>query len=286
MNFKLKPICISLGILCPISVSFNACKNAPTETTADKTTVVEKTRIDSANQELTIDLAALMERNKANAATIAVDYDHYFKKPKRFLGLNLATIIDSVVRANHFDTSNTVVVFDCKDGYKPTMNLAKMYTKKGFIAFKDLEAKGKSLWIDSMSARLEPYYLVWQNVPPSDNSFTWPYGLTTLRLVPASDEFKDIYPFQNPEMVKGFTLFRDNCNKCHAVNQVGGVMGPEFNVPKNITEYWREEDMIQFAHNPTSYRISSKMPPMSDVSTEDLKEIISYLRFMANHKLK
>lgn len=47
-------------------------------------------------------------------------------------------------------------------------------------------------------------------------------------------QYRSTYPFNNPSLISGFTLFRDHCMKCHAVNGIGGSMGPEFNFPKSI----------------------------------------------------
>jgi hypothetical protein len=53
--------------------------------------------------------------------------------------------------------------------------------------------------------------------------------------------------------------------KCDSLNVVGGSMAPEFNVPKNITEYWKGDNIIAFAKNPKSFRRSSIMPPVTSL---------------------
>jgi cytochrome c2 len=62
-------------------------------------------------------------------------------------------------------------------------------------------------------------------------------------------------------------------------------MAPEFNVPKNITEYWKGDDIIAFAKNPKSFRRSSIMPPVTSLQDSDFKEIILYLKYMKDHKV-
>jgi cytochrome c2 len=244
---------------------------------------------DAPQQELIIDVQSLLDKqNKKNAVEIAVNRDPFLKDNKQYLGFELGDLIAPIIKANHFDTSNAVLIFDCSDGYKATMDIANVFNKsiKGYVAYKDKAAKGDNYWIDSVAARITPSYIVWANVDPSNHAFTWPFGVKTMRLMPAASEFKTIYPFQNPEFVRGFTLFKENCNKCHALNHVGGIMGPEFNVPKNITEYWREEDILNFAIDPKSYRTSSQMPSMKEaLSVEEIKVIIEYLKFMAKHKI-
>ncbi len=240
-------------------------------------------------KELVIDVQELLDRqNQTKTVEIALNNDPFLKGEKQYLGYELGDLIDPIIKANHIDTTGALIVFDCSDGYKATMDIANAFNKsiKGYVAYKDKAAKGNKNWIDSVEARLLPSYIVWQNVQPSNHAFPWPFGVKKMRIMPAASEFKTIYPFQNPEFVKGFTLFKENCNKCHALNRVGGLMGPEFNIPKNITEYWREEDILSFAINPKSYRVSSQMPSMKDaLSIEEIKIIIDYLKFMSKHKI-
>jgi len=62
-------------------------------------------------------------------------------------------------------------------------------------------------------------------------------------------------------------------------------MGPEFNFPENITEYWKEEDIISFAKNPKAYRYNSPMPPVTNVQDSEFRQLIRYIKYMKNNKL-
>jgi cytochrome c2 len=73
--------------------------------------------------------------------------------------------------------------------------------------------------------------------------------------------------------------------KCHSLNGIGGSMAPEFNFPKNITEYWREDDIIAFAKNSKTYRSNSKMSPINNLSDSDFVQIISYLKYIKEYKV-
>jgi mono/diheme cytochrome c family protein len=88
----------------------------------------------------------------------------------------------------------------------------------------------------------------------------------------------------NPALMPGFELFRENCMKCHSVNQIGGTMGPEFNHPKNITKYWNTADIIAFAKQPASFRDNSRMPPMEHLSDNELQLIVQYLAYLAEKR--
>jgi hypothetical protein len=54
--------------------------------------------------------------------------------------------------------------FECTDGYKPTMPLARLYDGvKLYIVYKDLGEKGNKSWADSIDSKCKPYYLVWDS---------------------------------------------------------------------------------------------------------------------------
>lgn len=236
------------------------------------------------NDVLYLDLKNRVEA-KDSPLTVTVSYDHYFKTTKRYHGYALKTIIDSVIQASRFDTTNAFILFECKDGYNPIMNLSKLYRNtKGYLAYRDLDFIGVNKWPDSINHLFSPYYLVWDSVSKEDTSFAWPYGLVGIRIMSGYYVSQTICP-KDSEILLGFELFLKNCMQCHSINSIGGTKGPEFNAPKNITEYWKENDIISFARNPNGYRHNSKMPSLSNISLAEYKKIVSYIKHMKAHKL-
>jgi cytochrome c2 len=280
-----KRICLRFAslsiILLPLALisTYSCNQQAGKETPAPADSVAHTT---SNGKEVTIDLKkTLINNDGKNATDVTVKYDHFFGKAKRFRGYYLNSLIDSVIKSQNFDTGHAVIIFQCIDGYKPVMDLSKIYgDTKGFIVFKDLDSSVKRNWPDSVEKIFPPYYLVWDDVKKEDNSFVWPYGLTGMTLVSKDREYKNIYPYNDSSLVKGFILFRENCMKCHSLNKTGGSMAPEFNYPKNITEYWKDEDIISFAKSPSSYRYNSRMSPVTNVSDDDFNEIIRFIKSM------
>jgi cytochrome c2 len=269
-----------LILLLPFAwLSINSCKQ---KTNKEIPAQSEGSSDSSSNgKEIYIDLKKVLGNPGEKVTDVTVKYDAFFKTAKKYKGYYLNTIVDSVIKSEHFDTGHAVIIFECIDGYKPSMDLSKIYgDAKGFIVFKDLDSGVKRNWPDSVEKIFAPYYLVWDDVKKEDNSFVWPYGLTGLSLVPRDQEYKNIYPYNDSSLVKGFILFRENCMKCHSINKTGGTMAPEFNFPKNITEYWKEEDIISFAKNPVSYRYNSRMSPITNVSDADFTEIIKFIKSM------
>ena len=277
---KLKRNCL-LKVLVSILV-ISSCREK-TESNTGKFTIIRQAGI--IEPELSIDLGDFLPSNKLKASVVHIKYDHFFKTSKSYLGYSLKTLLDTIIKQNNFDTSNAMVVLECKDGYKPQMELSKIYGKvNGYVAFKDLDPDNINDWTDSLKDKLSPYYLVWDNVLPEDDTYMWPYGLVRIKLTSINVVYESIYPWKDSTLIRGFNLFRMNCMKCHSINNVGGTMGPEFNIPKNITEYWKDKDILEFAKNPTAYRKNSDMPAMPNIPEADYNEMISYLKYMKDFK--
>ena len=64
----------------------------------------------------------------------------------------------------------------------------------------------------------------------------------------------------------------------------GGVVGPELNIPRNVTEYWSKEHFFGFVANPQTYRFKSRMA-IEPVPQGDIAAIYDYLRTMAGEKV-
>ncbi len=243
--------------------------------------------IDTSGYQIIIDLQVLEQNNLLpKADTIAIKQDPHFKDiQKKYIGFSLEALLKMAFDRFPLDTAHAILHFECSDGYTPTMPLSFAYgTNKSFVVSSDADAPPGKKWTAGFE-KFAPYYIVWQEYIPSEHRYVYPYNLLKIKILSLTKEFEHVYPFQAEEMVRGFNLFSQNCMKCHAINGVGGVMGPEFNYPKNITEYWTDEHIIAFAKNSQSFRLNSKMPPVQDVSDEDFKEIIKYLKFIAKHKV-
>jgi cytochrome c2 len=233
---------------------------------------------------LEIDLEEAFRAGKFPKDTpITVEYDHFFKGKKRFKAYPLVPLLAPLL-AQIKDTSNLRLTFTCVDGYAPNMNLNKVLQHQAYLAVQDLDqAEAGKDWVDSLAGKFRPYYLVWTDVGKTDESFAWPYGLAELRIASFFYDFADAFPTHSPSAQKGFTLFQLHCMKCHSVNKVGGVMGPEFNYPKSITTYWQKEDLYQFMLNPQAYRYSAKMPGVA-LAKAEFEEIYTYLLAMRGVK--
>ncbi len=243
--------------------------------------------IDTINHQIIIDLPVLAAQGKLPLEdTIHFKRDPHFKnEEKDFIGFALADLLKTAFDHFHFDTAKAIVLFECTDGYTPTTPLALLYGKnRPYVVSADTDAAKGKKWAPGFE-KFAPFYLVWDDYLPADHRYVYPYSLVKIKVLSIHKAFKNAYPVDNPDMVKGFMLYSQNCMKCHAINKVGGEMGPEFNYPKNITEYWSEANIIAFAKNSTAFRINSKMPPVTDLKDEEFVEIVKYLKYISKHKV-
>ncbi|HEX8313107.1 MAG TPA: cytochrome c, partial [Chthoniobacteraceae bacterium] len=177
--------------------------------------------------------------------------------------------------------------FLCEDGYNPIAPLSTLARDEAFLATSDTDAATGREWVPFSYGKGQrepgPFYLVWPN-SPADADHPWPYGVVALRIGARNALLGPALP-RSEEFRRGFDLFQDHCMKCHSLNGVGGLVGVELNVPKNITEYWKAEELAAFVAKPESFRRNGKMPGFEHLGEETITEILKYIQHMGRHKL-
>jgi mono/diheme cytochrome c family protein len=224
------------------------------------------------------------------AQTVEVKDDPVFFKAKSYKAIPLLTVLDQFLPAyKSLDIKQTQIVFECEDGYNPSMVLEKVLSKKAYLALSDVDAPKGQDWINPKKGdhemKIAPFYIVYTDVPAKDVTFKWPYNLVKISLSATSEELAVLFPKDDDTQVKGFELFKVNCLTCHSLNKVGGKMGPELNYPKSVTEYWQVDQIKHFVKAPTSFRNECKMPAITHLTDKELDEIVSYLKYMSKHKV-
>ena len=211
-----------------------ACQTDNNQHTAE---IEDDSVVESAAPLLEVNLEQILEEGGLEAAIeIEVSYDVVFKRAKKYEAIPLKPFLEKAVSAQNLDTTNTEIIFLCKDGYNPGMPLNKVLQNEPYLAIKDLEAPKGQIWMDTLKGLWSPFYLVWTNQDEFTKGFTWPYGLKYLQFKATDEAYKAAVP-KEEKYLAGFELYKSKCLKCHSINMVGGVLGPEMNVPKNITEY-------------------------------------------------
>lgn len=275
---------IQISILVLLSILLFACQQQETNEVNTTEEIIEEEIADTSPL-LEINLAHAQEEGTlAKAELVTVTYDPVFKRAKKYEAIPLKPYLKKLIVTQNLDTANTEIIFLCKDGYNPSMPLSKVMEAKPYLAIKDIEAAEGKNWTDTLKGKWTPFYLVWTNHSEGIKGYTWPYGLKFLQFKASDAAYKAAMPSDKKQLA-GFKLYKAKCMKCHSVNKVGGVMGPEFNIPKNITEYWQTKDIKAFVKNPYAYRYNSKMPPVEGIKDKDLDQIIAYLSYMKGQKI-
>lgn len=260
--------------------------NNPKKTTE---TVTENIALPTNSDSLSIDLVALQKEGKLkNTVVVTVNEDPVYHRTKHYNAVALPELLTTHTAIKSLDTEKYQIIFECEDGYKPMMPLQKFLSVKSFIAVSDIDAPKGKLWSkiikDGQEKKAAPFYLIYEEVSPEDNDFKWPYNIIKIHLVPDSGNISSLFPNEDNKAQVGFELFKKNCITCHAINKIGGTMGPELNYPKSVTEYWKEQQLKDFILDPASFRNGVKMPKIAELNQKEIDEIIIYLHYMREHK--
>ncbi len=275
-----KPI-INILISCFFIFSFLSCNQK-------KEQKVE--RIAVAQAEIKLDLLDLQKKNKLGMDTVVtITNDPVYHKEKKYKAVSASVLIKNEIDLTKIDPKNTKIVFECIDGYKPEMPLELFLNANPYLAFEDIDATKGSNWEaiikNGNEMNAAPFYIVYTSVSEKDTRFKWPYNLVKIYLEPLNKSTLELYPLKNRKLETGYTLFKTQCLTCHAINGIGGTMGPELNYPKSVTEYWKENELVDYIVNPASFRNKVKMPTLG-ISKQQSQEIVDYLKYMSENKKK
>ena len=211
-------------------------------------------------------------------------FDPYYEKTKHFRALPLASVIARGFGGSR-DLAKLDYVLRARDGYAVPMRGSLVHEEGGYIAIEDLDVPG---WepIGPQHVSPGPFYVVWTKPAQGDlDSHPRPWELDKIEIA----RFDVIYPHTSPGTPEGapatlgYDLFKDQCIKCHAINREGGHVGPDLNVPKNITEYRPEDQIRAYIKDPASFRYGN-MPAHPEMTNQQLDELLAYLRAMKDRK--
>lgn len=235
-------------------------------------------------------------RPLANAAgmpsvDVEIADDPVYDTAKRYRGIPLDYVLDLIADIDRYTAEGALVVFEAADGYVATMALHTARAGGGVIATRDLDAPVGNTWIpwkqNGRAVTPAPLYLVWPGVAADDWSYAWPYQLVAIAIKPFAAQYGAAVPETDEAAVRrGFDVARVHCLKCHSVNLAGGDLGPELNVPRNVTEYWRPEALPAFIRDPLSFRAGARMPAFGgSLDDSEIADALAYLTFMAGQKV-
>lgn len=231
-------------------------------------------------------LAELKQLLQVQQVTLA---DPSYETQKSFRGFDFATLLNKT-GFPPLQVEDTLVL-TASDGYAPTLNASQLSQHQAMLVFAEAglaDFQFASLAQGKAMISPAPFYLVWPGAGKAAEHYAWPYQLVKIELIRFRDRYQRVLPPENAtaQVRQGFQLFQQNCLKCHSINLQGGVLGPELNAPKNVTEYWQKSDLKAFIRNPESYRYQSKMPAFGHFSDTEIEALLAYLSQMQQHKFR
>jgi len=243
-----------------------------------------------AQTEIKLDLLDLQKKNRLGKDTVVtIANDPVYHKKKKFFVVNASVLINNEIDLKKIDPKNTNIVFECSDGYKPEMPLELFLNANPYLAYHDADAPKGSNWEaivkDGNEMNAAPFYIVYTSISEKDSRYKWPYNLVNIYLEPLNKSTVELFPLKNRKLESGYTLFKNHCITCHAINGIGGTMGPELNDPKSVTEYWKEKELVDYIVNPEAFRNKVKMPTLG-ISKQQSQQIVDYLKYMSENKKK
>jgi mono/diheme cytochrome c family protein len=234
------------------------------------------------------DLRSVSLRELAEHATARVveTDDPYYGVRKHFRALPLNESLAFGFGQGVDQLRRLSFVLRALDGYAVPIEGSRLLEGGAYLAFDDVDVAGFAP-IGPQRVSPAPMYLVWTR-PTQGNLDTHPrpWQLATIEIAP----FEALYPHTLPTgeaadsaSMHGFSVFRDHCIKCHAMNREGGRVGPDLNVPQSIIEYRPAEQIRAYVKNPAAFRYGA-MPAHPHLSEQDLDGLVAYFAAMAQRK--
>ena len=231
---------------------------------------------------------------RADAATVTIPKDVAYGRSMTYRAVPLAALLSALGPA-------ATVRFTAGDGFATSLPARQLLAQadNGARAWLAVES-GDASWPPLRAgdpAGAGPFYLVWTQ--PEKGRIVpeqWPYRIARIEeMPPLAARFPAIVPAAgipaDAPVNRGFATFTKHCIVCHTMNLAGdGTIGPDLNVPYNPTEYLRADLLRRYIRDPQSLRRwpSTRMPAFdaAALSDRELNDVVAYLKYMANRKVK
>lgn len=212
--------------------------------------------------------------------------DPYYGTHKRFRALPLNESLAFAFGESVDRLRTLFFVLRALDGYAVPIAGSHLLEGGAYLAFDDVDVPG-FLPIGPQRVSPAPTYLVWTRQGQNNlDTHPRPWQLSTIEIAP----FEALYPHTVPtgepavsDAMRGYSVFRDHCIKCHAINREGGRVGPDLNLPQSIVEYRPTEQIRAYVKDPAVFRYGA-MPAHPQLTEDDLDALLAYFAAMAQRK--
>lgn len=219
-------------------------------------------------------------------------HEPYEDREVGFRGVALREVLDAVYGEDWRHAEE--LLFTCRDGYQPTVPVARVLAHRAWLAFEREGDVGFTIrkhesgrW---QRVELGPFYLVWENLGVAellrDRDYGWPYQLVGIDLIRSADRFPRMAPPEDaPAQVSaGFRAFRVHCSRCHSLRGEGGGIGPELADPRHPVGARPAAWLRRWIDDPSQFVATARMPALNPDLPErkaTLDALIAYLQAMA-----
>jgi mono/diheme cytochrome c family protein len=227
----------------------------------------------------------------APAETVRV-LEPYEEREASFRALPLAAVLDAVYGASW--RTEDELLFTCRDGYQPTVPVARVLAHRAWLAFERPGAPAFTIRKFESGRRqdvsIAPFYLIWDNVNDArvraEGDYGWPYQLVGVELIRSRERFPNMAPPASApaEVQRGFAAFRIHCSRCHTVNGEGGRVGPELNAPDRAAGRREPGWLRLWISDPNRVAPGTRMEPLNPALPDRdavIASIIAYLQAIA-----
>jgi cytochrome c2 len=239
----------------------------------------QKVELIGPNKSASMSVDALRSRMKTQ--TVSID-DPVYNSKKNYDGFLLSEVLNQVTGSGE---PLDEIVFTSSDGYSPNMSADILKKHKAYLVYQEHDKPFEKVAQGKAHLDPGPFYVVWEEGRKLQHEVPWPYQVVKIEAVDFKKKYPKIFPNNaTASELKGFDLFKNQCLRCHSINLEGGDVGPELNVPKNITEYWDPKTLKAFIRHPSKFRAKSKMPDISTLRDTDVDNLIAYFKKMKSQK--
>jgi len=233
-------------------------------------------------------------RSRVPAQVIRVE-DPYEATAVEFEAVSFEALLDAVYSPSWRDGDE--VLFRCRDGYQPSVSVARFRRHRAWLAFARVGSNGFTIRKpesgEVKTIDLAPFYLVWESDDAKslrlDGDHGWPYQLVGVDLIGARDRFPAMAPpaGASESVELGFRAFRVHCSRCHRINGEGGTLGPELNGPTPFIRAVGADWLRRWIDDPAALSPKTRMPRLNPAlpdRAQTIDTLVAYLDAMATAK--